>query len=341
MKNNGFMKYLFIGIILAVVLNFVTLPYYVTRPGDAQELRPLVNVEGGFQDEGRFLLTTVKMGKANVFTYSLAKLSDYQNIFPINQIRNENETDEEYSYRQLHMMESSKETAIKVAYEKAGKPVELLSRGVYVFSVKEGLAADGKLIIGDRITQIDGVKTTTAEKLMDIINSKNIGDEIDISYDRDDKEESVKITLGEHPEDPNKAGIGISLLTDYDIQMDPPITINTAQIGGPSAGLMFSLEIYNQLVEEDVAKGYQIAGTGAINENGEVLRIGGIAQKIVAADNAGVDIFFAPNEKGSENSNYQEALIAAEDIKTKMKVIPIDTFDDAIDYLEKLQPKSK
>ncbi len=339
MKSRYFMRSLLIGIVLAVVLNFVTLPYYVTRPGDAQALRPLVSVEGGYEDEGSFMLTTVKMGKANIFTYALAKFSEYQNIFPINQIRAEDESDEEYSYRQLHMMESSKETAIKIAYEKAGKEVELVSKGVYVFSVKEGLAAEGKLKIGDRITHIDGKPTDTAENLMELVGEKSIGDELEITFDRNEKQETTSITLGQHPEDPNRAGLGISLLTDYEITMDPPITINTAQIGGPSAGLMFSLEIYNQLLEEDIAKGYQIAGTGAINENGEVQRIGGIAQKIVAADKSGVDIFFAPNEKGAEGSNYQEALIAAEDIKTSMKIVPVDTFEDAIGYLEKLDHK--
>lgn len=341
MKNRYVMRLLMIGIVLAVVLNFVTLPYYVTRPGDAQELRPLVSVEGGYEDEGSFMLTTVKMGKANIFTYAIAKVSEYQNIFPINQIRSEDESDEEYSYRQLHMMESSKETAIKIAYEKAGKEVELISKGVYVFSVKEGLAAEGKLKIGDRITHIDGEPTATAENLMEVVGEKSIGDEIVLTFDRNEKQETASITLGQHPEDPNRAGLGISLLTDYEITMNPPITINTAQIGGPSAGLMFSLEIYNQLMEEDIAKGYQIAGTGAINENGDVQRIGGIAQKIVAADKSGVDIFFAPNEKGAEGSNYQEALIAAEDIKTSMKIVPVDTFEDAIDYLGNLDPKSE
>lgn len=341
MKNRYVMRSLLIGIVLAVVLNFITLPFYVTRPGDAQELRPLVSVEGGYEDEGSFMLTTVKMGKANIFTYALAKISEYQNIFPINQIRSEDESDEEYSYRQLHMMESSKETAIKIAYEKAGKEVELISKGVYVFSVKEGLAAEGKLQIGDRITHIDGEPTATAEKLMEKVGEKSIGDEIILTFDRNQKEDTISIILGQHPEDPDRAGLGISLLTDYEITMDPPITINTAQIGGPSAGLMFSLEIYNQLLEEDIAKGYQIAGTGAINENGEVQRIGGIAQKIVAADKSGVDIFFAPNEKGAEGSNYQEALIAAEDIKTSMKIVPVDTFEDAIEYLDQLDPKSE
>ncbi|WP_078381005.1 SepM family pheromone-processing serine protease [Sutcliffiella halmapala] len=340
MKNKYYLNSLIIGVVIAVVLNFFTLPYYVTRPGDAQELGPLVSVEGGNTDEGSFMLTTVKMGKANVFTYAFAKLSDYQYIYPIAQIRGENETDEEYSYRQLHMMESSKETAIKVAYEKANKEVELISKGVYVFKVLEGMPAENKLTIGDRITHINGEETPTAESFMEQVSVKEIGETIEVTYDRNDQEEKTKITLAEHPEKPGFPGVGISLLTDYEITTNPAITINTAQIGGPSAGLMFSLEIYNQLVEEDISKGFKIAGTGAINEKGEVGRIGGISQKVLAADNAGVDIFLAPYENGAENSNYNEAVDAAKDIKTDMKIVPVNTFDDAIEYLEKLERKS-
>ncbi|WP_223700339.1 SepM family pheromone-processing serine protease [Sutcliffiella deserti] len=339
MKNKFYLNSLIIGIIIAVVLNFITLPYYVTRPGDAQDLSPLVEVEGGNEGAGNFMLTTVKMGKANVFTYAFAKFSEYQNIYPINQIRSEDESDEEYSYRQLHMMENSKETAIKVAYEKAGKEVELLSRGVYVFTVLKGMPAENKLAIGDRITHINGEETSTSEIFMEKVGEMEIGDTIEVTYDRNEREETTEIKLGEHPEKAGAPGIGISLLTDYEISTNPSITIDTAQIGGPSAGLMFSLEVYNQLVEEDITKGYKIAGTGAINVDGEVQRIGGISQKIVAADNSGVDLFFAPNENGAENSNYEEALKAAEDINTKMKIIPINTFDDAINYLDSLEPK--
>ena len=82
--------------------------------------------------------------------------------------------------------------------------------------------------------------------------------------------------------------------------MTPKVTVKTDEIGGPSAGFMFSLEIYNQLTEEDLTKGYQIAGTGTIDADGTVGPIGGIEQKIVAADKAGAEFFFAPNEKGSK-----------------------------------------
>ncbi len=89
-------------------------------------------------------------------------------------------------------------------------------------------------------------------------------------------------------------------------------------------------------MDEDLTRGHEIAGTGTINEKGEIGPIGGIQQKVVAASDAGAEVFFAPNEKGAEKSNYKDALEAAKDIKTKMKVVPVDTLDDALMYLEKM-----
>jgi PDZ domain-containing protein len=128
-------------------------------------------------------------------------------------------------------------------------------------------------------------------------------------------------------------------VTDRELITDPDISLDTNNIGGPSAGLMMTLEIYNQLTEEDYTKGYHVAGTGTIDENGTVGPIGGISQKIVAADKSGAEIFFAPNQNGIAASNYKEAAATAKDIETDMKIVPIDTFDDAVDYLKSLKEK--
>ncbi len=98
---------------------------------------------------------------------------------------------------------------------------------------------------------------------------------------------------------------------------------------------MFSLEIYDQLTEGDLTKGHQIAGTGEIDYEGNVGRIGGIDKKVVAADREGVEVFFAPNEGGrGGDSNYEVAKKKAKEIDTDMVIVPVDTFDDAIKYLK-------
>jgi Lon-like protease len=339
-RNKTYIRIIVISSLIAIALTFVQLPYYVTKPGMATELQPLVSIEGGFDDEkGSFMLTTVRMGRANVFTYGWAHVNKYHYIYPIEQIRYEGESDEEYTNRQLHLMEGSKESAIAVAYRYANKPVSFEYHGVYVMSVLEGMPAFKSLKAGDRIFQIDGQDFQTSDEFIEIVSGKKEGEQVELAYERNGEQQKITIPIAPFPDDPAKAGIGISLVTDREISVEPDIEINSEKIGGPSAGLMFSLEILNQLTEDDLTRGYEIAGTGTMNEKGEVGRIGGISQKIVAAHNSGVEVFFAPNEKGSSGSNYNEALEAAKDIKTEMKIVPVDTFEDAINYLNSLSKK--
>ncbi|MRX70885.1 PDZ domain-containing protein [Bacillus lacus] len=324
-----------IAIIIIIIINFIKLPYYVTRPGMATELEPIVEVENGYEEEGSFSLTTVRIGRANPFTYLSAQFNKYHEIFPVAQVKQEGESDAEYLTRQIHLMETSQDAAIAIAYTKAGKKVEYRHQGVYITFVMEGMPGEGKLKAGDRVFKADDKELTTAEEFIAYVGEKSAGDEVAVTYKRDGKENTVSLTLAPFPNDPERAGVGISLVTDSEVVVDPKVTLKTEDIGGPSAGLMMSLEIYNQLVEEDITKGQKIAGTGTINSNGEVGPIGGISQKIVAADKAGASIFFAPNEKGKSRSNYEIAIEAARDIDTKMKVVPVDTFDDALHFLMK------
>lgn len=340
-------------IIIALFLTFFQLPYYISSPGMATELAPIVKVEGGKEERGSFSLTTVRIGRANVVQYAWAKVNDYYEIYPEEYIRPDGETDSEYSNRQLHMMENSKEQATVVAYTKAKKDIEIKYNGVFVMSVIKGMPAEKILRVGDRLFSVDGHEMKSSEEFIKYVSSKKKGDIVKLKLERDGKTMEVKVPLAVFPkeqtgEKEDKVGLGILLVTDRKVEVNPPVEINTEKIGGPSAGLMFSLEIYNQLIDEDLTKGYKIAGTGTISYEGEVGRIGGIQQKIVAADKSDIEIFFAPNENGrsrvDENgdvilTNYQEALETAKKIKTDMKIVPVDTFDDAVNYLENLPPK--
>src|SRR5690606_18217259 len=117
-------------LVIVVVATFIKLPYYVTTPGMAKELEPIIDVDNGYESEGDFLLTTVRMGRANVFTYAWAKLNKYHVIYPINHIRDKDESDEEYTNRQLFYMEDSQEAAITVAYTNANKEVRVENHGI-------------------------------------------------------------------------------------------------------------------------------------------------------------------------------------------------------------------
>jgi Lon-like protease len=340
MKKNFKLRPMLIAAIILLASSFYTLPYYVSKPGMAKELAPIIEVENGYEEEGKFMLTTVRMGKANIYSYVIAKVSKYQEIYSEDIIRGKDETDEEYTTRQLHLMETSKLNAIEVAYRKANLPIDYSYKGVYVLNVFPEMPAEGKLFPGDRIIKADGKSFASSDLFIEYVSTKKIGESLKLTIERNDQTKDIAISIAAYPPKfTSKKGIGIELVEDKDIIVNPDVKVNTEEIGGPSAGLMFSLEIYNQLTKEDLTKGYEIAGTGTISEDGEVGPIGGIEQKIVAADKAGAEIFFAPNEKGAKDSNYLAAVKTAEDINTKMKIIPVDSFDEAVAYLEKLSMK--
>jgi Lon-like protease len=318
---------------------FFSLPYYVSKPGIAKELAPIIQVADGTEGKGSFMLTTVRMGRANIYSYVEAKLFDYVELYPVEAILHETETQDEYNARQLHMMAGSKLNAIEVAYKKAGYPVDYEYKGVYVVQVVPDMPAEGKLRAGDRITKVDGQEFPSSERFIEYVGKKKAGDQVELTINREEKTKTIKVSVEPFKDDPKKIGLGISLVDDKEVIVNPKVTVKTDEIGGPSAGLMFSLEIYDQLMEEDFTKGYKIAGTGTIDSKGTVGPIGGIDQKIVAADKAGAEIFFAPNEKGIKDSNYKLAVKTAQDIDSKMKIIPVDVIDDAINYLQKLPKK--
>lgn len=339
-KSGMINKLSLIGIIvLALVIALYPLPYYVTSPGSANELAPIIKVKGGDKEQGSFMLTTVRIGKANIPQYLYAKVSDYRELLPAKEVRSDDETDEEYNQRQLQMMQDSQHAATVVAYRKAGKDVKIINKGVYVTGIISGMPAEGKLKVGDEIIELEGKPIKTTEELLNKLAVKKAGDKVNIKLVRGSKTIRQTVALEKFPKklsqnNEKRAGIGITYpVTDVDIKVNPPIKIKTSEIGGPSAGLMFSLEILNQLTEGDMTKGHKIAGTGTININEEVGPIGGIQQKIVAADKADAEIFFAPVSA----NNYKDAVKAAKDIKTDMKIVPVKKMDDALNYLKKLK----
>ena len=336
-------KKTFIGSLVLIVLlvggMVYPLPYYVTKPGMAKVLKPIVKVENGSNEKGDFMLTTVRMGRANIYSLAEAKISQFEEIYPADQIVAKNETEEEFNVRQLYLMANSKQNAIEVAYRNAGLPVNYKYNGVYVLNVMPSMPAYGKLQAGDRIFKVDGHSFSSSKQFTTYIGKKLAGDQVNFTILRKKQTKTVKLTVQRFKDNPGKVGIGIALVDDKDILVKPDVTVKTDGIGGPSAGLMFSLEIYNQLTKEDLTKGYKIAGTGEIAADGSVGPIGGIDQKIVAANNAGAEIFLAPNEHGSKKSNYRDAVKTAKKIGTKMKIVPVDSFANAVNYLRKLPAK--
>ncbi|MEM1503217.1 SepM family pheromone-processing serine protease [Domibacillus sp. 8LH] len=329
-------------LLLIIVAAFIPLPFYITRPGEAHTLNPIVDVdEGDDNDTSTLMLTTIQMGPANIYSYAWAFLRDYEEILPKETVRYSHESENEFNVRQVHLMDTSQQNAVAVAFKEAGKPHSWIYKGIYVLSVFPDMPAEGVLEAGDRITSIDGRSVTSSKQMTDYVQAKKPGSRITVAFIRDKKKYEKTVQLRAFAELGGKSGLGISLADDRALKSDPKVTLKADDIGGPSAGLMFSLEIYDQLVEEDLAAGLKVAGTGTIAPDGTVGRIGGIAQKVVAADQAGAQFFFAPDDKlpagrTDVKTNYEEAKKAAEDIGTSMVIVPVQTFSDAVDYLRNL-----
>jgi PDZ domain-containing protein len=134
----------------------------------------------------------------------------------------------------------------------------------------------------------------------------------------------------------SQIGIGISAMTKTALKTEPTVTFRTQNIGGPSAGLMFTLEIINQLTPTDLTGGHIIAGTGTVDEEGNVGQIGGIQYKVIGAYKQGAKIFLAPADIKPGDNNYALALQQVKRLQMDMQVVPVKTVKEAYEYLKGL-----
>lgn len=342
--------FVLIVLVLLIIIGFVyPMHYYIMQPGGAYDLDNYVNVENADKpSKGKLNMMTVAMSVATPFTYALATFSDEKQILKDDEVRNPHESDKDYNNRQLKLMTDSQFNAKYVAFKKTGLDYKINYNGVYVYYVVAKGAADGILETGDEVIGIDDKVIHKHKELVDYLDGKQKGDQVKVTVKRNDQTLVKNVKLKKIPGADGKIGLGITFADSTSITTNPKVKINAEDIGGPSAGLMFTLEIIDQLTKGDLTKGYNIAGTGEMLENGDVGRIGGIDKKVIAADDAGVEIFFAPDDTLPEDvkkkyptiqSNYQEAVKEAKKIGTAMKIVPVKNVDDALNYLEKLPEK--
>lgn len=342
------------GLIVFCALYLVPLPLYTYKPGTAENVGPMVHLQHEKQGQGSFLLTTIGLSDTNLIGYIYAKLnSDLYELRPKTEVRREGETESEYSQRQVYNMRASQSNAIQVAYERAQIPYHIDNIGTLILRVSQDMPAYGKLQVGDIIHEIDGHPANQASEMMDYLNGKKEGDQVQVVMERGGTSRTETIAVAALPPQEGdtgpRVGLGVSIANMQEVKAEDEanqVNVQAGQIGGPSAGLMFALEIYNRLVEEDITKGYTIAGTGEIDTEGNVGVIGGIKFKVVAADREGADIFFAPKDLyPEENQHFNPILNAsiaeeqARNINSDMTVVPVGTIEEALEYLDNLPPK--
>lgn len=324
-------------IVLMLVGTFLPLPYYIYRPGTAEPLNEVVAVSDRDEqsDTGDFHLVTVKGGQATPIQLLLAQFSDYQDVYDLEDVFPEGYDRDDYMREQLLVMENSQQAATLVAFELADVDYTINYEGVYVVNVLDGMPAADVLEMGDKILEVNGEKIKDADHLISIVDGYNLGEALTFTVKREEETFDVSIELVPFPDQPDEYGIGIQLVTNREVSLSREVEFYSGDIGGPSAGLMLTLELYDQLTEGDLTQGKKIAGTGEVDYDGNVGRIGGVDKKVVAADEEGCEIFFVPNENGREDSNYQIAKQTKEAIGSDMKIVPVDTVSEALDFLNK------
>ena len=309
------------------------LPYYVFTHGGITDLSDKFVIENGYKQEGSYNLSYVNQLNGNVFTYLLScVIPGLERVNIDNYQINENESVEEMAIRDKLMLQNANENAVVIAYTKAGKKVNKTNIKLHVAVTYDFLESEEKIKIGDIITHFNGEEIKSFERLKELIESKNIGDYVDITFLRDNDSYTTKVKINDYE---GRKIMGISFIDSYDLEVEPKIEFKFSDAeSGSSAGLMTTLAIYDSLIEEDLTNGLKIAGTGLIESDGTVGPIGGVEYKLSGAVKGDADIFFVPT-----GENYEEAMKIKKNKKYDIEVVEIATFDEAIEYLRSLKLK--
>lgn len=317
-------KYILI-IVITLFICFYEFPYYIDAPGGLDNLNNKVEIEDSYNASGSINLTYVKEIKATIPMLLIAAIHPDWNIEKKNSTNLGPFDYEEYMNREKILMKQSYTSAIKFAYEKANKTVNIDGEKCYVIYVSED--ANTNLDVGDQIISIDGNKINKCDEITEYVSTKSLDEESIVETKKDNKEYKRPVKYKEFD---GKIAIGIQIGVEYVLSTEPKYNFEFNQNEyGPSGGLMISLAVYNSLIPTDITGGKKIAGTGTLDSKGNVGEIGGIEYKLKGAVKGGAKVFFAPT-----GENYEEAVKLKEKRNYKIDIVEVKTFDDALEYLE-------
>jgi PDZ domain-containing protein len=312
--------------LLAVGVMAIPLPYVVLKPG------PTVNTLGSDNgkeviqvtkadtstSKGQLRLTTVGVQPSVELVWAIRGwFSDEQAVVPRELIYPPDQSEQQVEEQNAEEFKSSQYSAVTVALRKLGYPVQ-----TFVTEVTKDGPSTGVLQKDDVITSVDGTEVTTPDKLTKLVQAKPAGTPLKIGYTRDGKPGTAIVTTkAAEAGDPPRIGVAIDKKQPHPFGVE----IDLDEIGGPSAGLMFTLGIIDKLKPEDLTGGKIIAGTGTIDDEGEVGPIGGIPQKLVGAKEAGAQIFLVPADNCAE---------AVRNAVPGLPMAKVATVDDALTALQ-------
>lgn len=321
--RSGKLVYLLPVVTLLFILSLIRLPYFVLRPGPAQDVETLIHIRQHqtFPSQGHLLLTSVSYYRPNVYQAIGAWLDSTEAVVPEKDVLPPGQTQEQEFQQALSQMDTSKIDAAVVALTRyAGYP-EQHGPGLLVEDVFPKTPVEGKIFAGDVITAVDGRSVNDPDQLGSLIQAAGVGHALTFTIEAGGKTRRVSVAPAKVPGVDHPV-IGVSLVNNFPF----PLTIDSGNIGGPSAGLMWTLGLADLLTPGDLTGGRTVAGTGEITVEGKVLPIGGVEEKVVAAERAGATIFFVPVKDAA----------AARSVANRIVLVPVSTYLDAITYLQRL-----
>ena len=252
-------------------------------------------------------------------------------------------TPEQNRTASLQQMNTSEQVAQYVALSRVGLDAQLVPGKVLIQDMvclvanaagtecTEWAPSDEVLDPGDTIVSVEGTPVANVDELGTVLSGLVAGDVVQMHIDRPGRGElDVEVTLTSSPDDPTRTIVGFYPFDTSQVKLPFDLRIDTGAIGGPSAGLAFTLTLIDELTPGELTGGESVAVTGTIGLDGSVGPIGGLPQKASAVQQAGVDVFVVPTAQGEAN------IEAAREAAPGLEIVPVATLDEALAALERV-----
>jgi Lon-like protease len=317
-------------VLLAIAAALVVVPSdsYLLLPDHARSVAPLVKVQGEKppKDGGGIYFVAVDVRKASLLERLIPSIHDGATLVPGDELLPPGVSEAERRQGELRAMTRSQQIAAAVALRRLGYKVRTEGVGVLVSGFVAGSPAIGKLQPSDVIVGVDGKPVRTRADLLRLVRAHEPGDDLQITVRRGSRRQTLTIRTTSDPRNPQRAVIGVFVDPAVTVKLPLDVDSDLGNVGGPSAGLAFALDVYEEL-GHDVDHGLKIAATGEIELDGTVAPVGGVKQKTIGVRRSGIDVFLVPaGENAREARRYAHGL----------RIIPVKSFQQALQRLATL-----
>ena len=318
-------------VLLALAAALVVVPSdsYLLLPDKARAVGPLVQIEGEkpVRDGGGIYFVAVDVRKASLLERAFPGIHEGSTLVPADQLLPPGVNEEARREGELRAMARSQQVAAAVALRRLGYPVKTSNVGVLVEALVADSPSVGKLRPNDVIVAVDSKPVRTRADLLRLVGAHEPGEQVRVTVKRGAKKETVTLRTAADPSKPQRAVIGVFVNQAASIKLPLKVKIDLGNVGGPSAGLAFALDVMEEL-GRDVDGGRKIAATGEIELDGTVAPVGGVKQKTIAVRRSGIGVFLVPaGDNAREARRYARGL----------RIIPVKNFQQALRSLATLR----